>query len=59
MDLQEKVKIIKKKYNSNRQPGTVDKIFEYNQKSYYNKSGIPPEFIKYDIPQIHKRKSIN
>ena len=56
MDLHER---LKKKPNSQYNPGTVDKVFEYNNRCAKDESGILPEFIKPTIEESKKKKSIN
>lgn len=56
MDLHER---LKKKPDSPHNPGTVEKVFEYNNRCARDESGILPEFIKPTIEEIKKKKSIN
>ena len=50
---------LKKKPDSQLISGYVDKVFEYNYKCARDESGILPEFIKPEIIEAKKKKSIN
>ena len=58
MGLIELAEDIKKKFKSNYAPGSVERIFEYNEKCSRNESGMLPVFVVLDDVQS-KKKSIN
>ena len=56
MELHER---LKKKPDSPHNPGTVEKVFEYNNRCARDESGVLPEIIKPTIEESKKKKSIN
>lgn len=56
MELHER---IKKKSSSDLLPGTIEKIFEYNNRRARDESGYLPVIIKPEIVESKKKKSIN
>ena len=60
MNLLERVDLIKKNIiNSNYPPGSVEKVFEYNEKCGLNEYGSRPVIIKPEPEERKKKKSIN
>ena len=59
MGLIEEAEVIRKKTKSNYAPGSVDRIFEYNDKCSRDESGMLPIIVKPDPVESKKKKSIN
>ena len=59
MGLIEEAEAIKKKWVSNYAPGSIERIFEYNEKCSRDESGMLPVIIKPDPVESKKKKSIN
>ncbi len=59
MGLMEEADAIKKKWKSNFAPGSIERVFEYNEKCSLNESGMLPVIIKPDPIELKKKKSIN
>ena len=56
MDLHER---LKKKPDSEFRPGYIDKVFEYYNKKAKDESGYLPVFIKPELEEKKKKRSIN
>ena len=59
MFLIEQQERLNKKPSSNFLPGTIGRIFEYNERSNKNASGFSPVFIKLEPEEKKKKRSIN
>ena len=59
MGLIELAEVIKKKFKSNYAPGSVERLFEYNDMYARNESGMLPVFVVLDDVESKKKKSIN
>ena len=60
MNLLDQFELLKKQIKkSNYAPGSVERIFEYNEIKRRNESGELPEFIKLDPEEKKKKRSIN
>ena len=60
MNLLEKFELIKNSIEkSSYAPGSVEKIFEYNEKCKRNEAGELPEIIKLEPEEKKKKRSIN
>lgn len=59
MGLIEQAEAIKKMYVSNYAPGSVERVFEYNDKCSRDESGMLPVIIKPEPVESKKKKSIN
>ena len=56
MNIIERMELIKKKPVSIYLPGSVERVFEYNEKCSRNESGELPVFIKPDPVEQKKKK---
>ena len=59
MGLIEEAELLRKKQKSKYTPGSVEKIFEYNEKCSRDESGTLPVIVKPDPVESKKKKSIN
>jgi len=59
MGLIEQAEAIRKKCASNYAPGSVERVFEYNDKCSRDESGMLPVIIKPEPVESKKKKSIN
>ena len=59
MTLIEEAEAIFKKTVSNYAPGSVERVFEYNEKCSRDESGHIPVIIKPEPEESRKKKSIN
>lgn len=59
MGLIEEAEAIRKKYVSKYAPGSVERIFEYNEKCSRDESGMLPVIVKPQLDETRKKKSIN
>jgi hypothetical protein len=60
LDLLKRMELIKNKgINSNYAPGSVEKVFEYNERCELNEHGSRPVIIKPEPEEKKKNKSIN
>lgn len=59
MDILKQVERIHKRPPSKYQPGTVDRVFEKNDRNGLDESGKPAEFIKPTPEEKKQKRSIN
>jgi hypothetical protein len=59
MTLIEEAEAIFKKPVSSYAPGSVERVFQYNEKCAYHEYGESPTIIKADPVESKKKKSIN
>lgn len=59
MGLIEQAEAIRKKSVSKYAPGSVERVFEYNEKCSRDESGMLPVIIKPELDESKKKKSIN
>jgi hypothetical protein len=59
MTLIEEAESVRKKSVSKHAPGSIDRIFEYNEKCSRDESGMLHIIVKPELVESKKKKSIN
>lgn len=59
MGLIEEAEAIRKKWVSNYALGSIERVFEYNEKCSRDESGMLPVIVKPEPDESKKKKSIN